>query len=70
MAEIIRHCPDCGWDRPFAQLHAVPGCCPDTADGHCPEWFCPNCGAAVILGGGVPVWIELPQPAGVRDRVA
>jgi hypothetical protein len=47
----------------------APGCCPDTADGYCAEWFCLICGAAVILGG-VPVWFELPQLAGIRDRVA
>jgi hypothetical protein len=69
MTEIIRHCPDCGRDRPFAQLHVAPGCCPDTADGYCAEWFCLICGAAVILGG-VPVWFELPQMAGIHDRVA
>ena len=21
MAQIVRHCPDCGWDHPFEQFH-------------------------------------------------
>ena len=69
MTEIIRHCPDCGWDRPYAQHHSAPGCCPDTTDGHCPEWFCPACGTAAILGAE-PAQFELPAPVRLRDRVA
>jgi hypothetical protein len=69
MSEIIRHCPDCGWDRPYAQLHVAPGCCPDTADGQCTEWFCLVCGGCMVLGGTVTPF-RLPQPAGLRDRVA
>jgi hypothetical protein len=69
MTEIIRHCPDCGWDRWYAQHHADPGCCPDTSDGHCPEWFCLTCGTTVILGG-VPAPFELSETVGLRDRVA
>jgi hypothetical protein len=69
MTEIIRHCPNCGRDRPLAQHHGVPGRCPDVSDGQCPEWFCLNCGTAVILGGA-PAPFELRHAAGVRDRVA
>jgi hypothetical protein len=69
MTEIIRYCPDCGRDRPYAQHHPAPSCCQDTADGYCVEWYCVTCGAAVILGG-VPAHFELPEPVRVRDRVA
>jgi hypothetical protein len=68
MAEIIRHCPDCGWDRSFAQRHVVPGWCPDAADG-CPEWFCTTCGAALLIGV-IPVGCDSPELVGIRDRVA
>ncbi len=69
MTEIIRHCPDCGRDRPFAQHDATPGCCLVAADGYCPEWICLGCGAAVILGG-LPASFELPRAVTIRDRVA
>jgi hypothetical protein len=69
MTQIIRHCPDCGWDHPFAQLHAAPGCCPDTADGCCPDWFCLVCGAGVIMGG-LPATFKAARAIGIRDRVA
>ena len=41
------HCTTCGDDREFAQP-----ACPDghTADGgECPEWFCVECGGAVVV---------------------
>ena len=69
MTEIIRYCPDCGWDRPYAQHHPAPRCCQDAADEDCAEWFCVACGAAVILGG-VPSPFARPEPAGVHGRVA
>jgi hypothetical protein len=69
MTEIIRHCPDCGWDRPFAQHHAAPGNCPDVASGYCPEWFCLICGTTVILGGGLAA-LPRPHQVGIRTRVA
>ena len=50
MAEMIRSCPDCGWDRPFGQPHPVDGTCPDTTDGCCAEWYCAGCGAAMLIG--------------------
>ena len=72
MTEIIRHCPDCGRSRLFAQHHdRAAGCCPDSADQSCPEWYCVVCGATLLIGAIPPV----PEPrravaAGVRDRVA
>jgi hypothetical protein len=69
MTEIILYCPDCGWDRPYAQHHPAPCCCRDAADEYCAERFCVACGAAVILGG-VPAPFELPEPVGVHNRVA
>jgi hypothetical protein len=69
MAEIIRHCPDCGWDRSFAQHHVVPGWCPEAPDGHCPEWFCTACGTALLIGAA-PVASDSPELFGIRDRVA
>lgn len=69
MTEIIRHCPDCGGDRAFEQHHSVAGCCPDTADPDCPEWYCLVCGATVLTGD-IPV-VRLPVVHfGIRDRVA
>jgi hypothetical protein len=50
MTQVIRHCPDCGPDRLFEQYHAAAGHCPDSPDGDCPEWFCTDCGAAVLTG--------------------
>ena len=49
MVEMIRFCPDCGWNRLFEQRHAVAGCCPDSPDGCCPEWCCTGCGAALLV---------------------
>lgn len=42
------HCPTCDDDREFVQ--------PPCADGHtedggdCPEWACPDCGTALLIG--------------------
>jgi hypothetical protein len=69
MSQIIRHCPDCAWDHPFAQLHAATGGCPDAADGCCPDWFCLVCGAGVIMGS-LPAAFEPARAVGIRDRVA
>jgi hypothetical protein len=49
MTQVIRHCPDCDWDRFFEQHHATAGNCPDSPDGDCPEWYCTDCGAAVLI---------------------
>jgi hypothetical protein len=54
MAQIVRHCTDCGWDRPFELVHDRPGECPEAPDGECPEWSCTACGAALLIGVIVP----------------
>lgn len=64
-----RYCPDCGRDRSFEQHHGAAGCCPDTADRYCPEWYCLTCGAALLLGA-LPVAAGLAGPTQIRDRVA
>ena len=71
MTEIIRHCPDCGRSRLFAQHHGLAGCCPDSHDQSCPEWLCVACGATLLIGAVPPV----PRPrqvaaTGRRARVA
>jgi hypothetical protein len=50
MSQPQGNCPGCGGDQPFEQIHAVAGECPDVLDGECPEWACPECGAAVLMG--------------------
>jgi hypothetical protein len=65
MSQARRNCPGCGDDQPFEQIHEIPGECPDSPDGECPEWACTACGAALIIGlvprtGGLD--------AGERDR--
>ena len=71
MTEIIRHCPDCGRSRLFAQHHGLSGWCPDSADQCCPEWLCVACGATLLIG------VIPPAPSARRavdthrrDRVA
>jgi hypothetical protein len=50
MAQIVRYCADCGWDRPFEKIHDLPGECPDCPEGDCVEWSCTDCGAALLIG--------------------
>lgn len=50
MIEMIRHCPDCGQDRPFEQPHPGAGGCPDAPGGSCPEWSCADCGTGLLIG--------------------
>lgn len=50
MSEPSRNCPGCGGDQPFEQIHEIPGECPDSPDGECPEWACTVCGTALIIG--------------------
>jgi hypothetical protein len=41
----VRFCPECAAETEFAQ--------PQCDDGHgadCPEWFCVECGYAVLIG--------------------
>ena len=69
MAEIIRHCPDCGSGNSLGQLHAIAGWCPDTAEEYCPEWYCQLCGAALLIGD-VPARRGPAELAGARGRTA
>lgn len=69
MMEIIRHCPDCGTDRPFEQHHEPASWCCDSAAGFCPEWHCLWCGAGLLIGD-VPVVLRGAVSAHSRDRVA
>lgn len=50
MTDDLRDCPGCGSERPFMPPHPEPGCCPDSTDGWCPEWFCTACGTALLAG--------------------
>jgi hypothetical protein len=52
MLEGSRDCPDCGFPREFAQHHPAGEVCPDSQDGCCPEWYCLECGAALLIGFG------------------
>jgi hypothetical protein len=79
MTEIIRHCPDCGSEHSLRQHHGIAGWCPDSAEQYCPEWYCQQCGAALVIGevpagrrsvrrpARVPA---VPRRAAIRDRVA
>jgi ribosomal protein S27AE len=69
MTKIIRHCPDCGEERLFAQHHSVAGWCPDALGSGCPEWYCLACGAALLIGTD-PALSGRVADARVRDRVA
>ena len=69
MAEIIRHCPDCGSVNSLGQLHAIAGWCPDTAEEYCPEWYCQLCGAALLIGD-VPARRGAAEVVAARDRTA
>jgi hypothetical protein len=69
MAEMIRHCPDCGSDRQFEQLHPGPGSCPDSRDGYCPEWSCTACGTGLLIGF-IRFMYESAKIADPRVRVA
>lgn len=54
MPTTQRHCPTCGEQRAFEQ--------PPCVDGHgndCPEWFCIDCGYAVVVEFDVEV--EIPE---------
>lgn len=83
MTEIIRHCPDCGQDRPFEQHHSTSGRCCDAGSANCPEWYCLSCGAGLLIGD-VPAAADTASrdravfgrargralAVGIRDRVA
>jgi len=66
MAQMTRYCRECGQDQLFDQPHEGHGCCPDAADGDCPEWACTGCGAALFIG--LPDLAAGPAgPAGLLD---
>jgi hypothetical protein len=69
MIQEIRHCPGCGWDEFFQQCHAAAGTCPDSPDGDCPEWFCTDCGAALLIGFDAPLHAAVGALE-LRERVA
>jgi hypothetical protein len=49
MTDMFRDCPECGSQRRFTQHHGEPANCPDSADGLCPDWFCTDCGAGLLI---------------------
>ena len=69
MAQIVRYCSDCDWDRPFEQIHDQPGGCPDCPDDDCVEWSCTDCGAALLIG---VAWFnsQPAEAAELRGQVA
>jgi hypothetical protein len=69
LAQLVRHCPDCGSDQPFEQFHAEDPGCPDSPGGRCPEWSCTACGAAWFIGF-VPYADETSRMPALSDRVA
>jgi hypothetical protein len=69
MSQIFRSCPDCRAERQFEQCHDAPGGCPDSPDGECCEWFCTECGAA-ILTSGLPFRAESSPGHSFRSKVA
>jgi hypothetical protein len=50
MSQMPWYCPGCAAEQLFEQFHATSGNCPDSPDGHCPEWACCECGTALIVG--------------------
>jgi hypothetical protein len=69
MIQMIRHCPDCGSDRPFEPYHAESAGCRDAPDDQCPEWACAMCGAAFLIDFVSYVYESAAVPD-IHDRVA
>jgi hypothetical protein len=69
MNPMFRHCEDCGGEQLFEQAHDVPGSCPDSLDGLCPEWSCTGCGTVLLAVFPLPRAELAPGPALV-GRVA
>ena len=75
MTQPLGSCPACASEEPFEQVH--PGMnaderCPD-AEGECPEWACPGCGAGVFMGTviiGTYAAGAVPAPARQSVRAA
>ncbi len=53
MGQMFRLCGECGADRLVEQDHDLPGSCPDSAAGDCPEWSCTECGCALLAGAAL-----------------
>ena len=68
MSPMFHRCEDCGGERLFGQPHETPGSCPDSADGLCPEWWCTDCGAALLVT--VPLPAEPAPVSAAVGRVA
>jgi hypothetical protein len=65
MAQIVRYCADCGWDRPFEQIYDLPGECPDCPEGDCAEFACTDCGSALLIG---VAWFSSRPAAAAEPR--
>jgi hypothetical protein len=50
MSQMPWYCPECAGEQLFEQYHDELGSCPDSPDGHCPEWACGECGIALVVG--------------------
>jgi hypothetical protein len=61
MSQMPWYCPGCAGEQLFEQFHTDAGRCPDSPDGHCPEWACCACGTALIVG-------FLPQEEPLREH--
>jgi hypothetical protein len=48
MSQVFRQCPECGGETLFEQYHELPGTCPDSPQGECPELACSVCGTALL----------------------
>lgn len=69
MSQMFRPCSDCGDEQTFERHHEIPGSCPDSPDGECPEWICTGCGSA-LLAGLVLYRTEPKLISGMPRRVA
>jgi hypothetical protein len=75
MTQPLGNCPACSGEEPFEQVHLgmhADERCPD-ADGECPEWVCPGCGAGVFMGTviiGTYAADVVPAPARQSVRAA
>ena len=65
MSPMFHPCADCGGERLFEQRHDAPGSCPDSPGGLCPEWWCTECGAALLA-----TFAPAPAEPAAAGRVA
>jgi hypothetical protein len=67
MSQMPWYCPECAGEQLFEQFHDEAGSCPDSPDGHCPEWACSECGIALIVGFApreAPLSTAVPRHSG------